>query len=85
MRSTQLTDERPWVRPWWQYSEGNGPVFFYILLIHGLALMGLILFPLPSLSVLAVALAIAAIGGDWNLCVLSPQPGSPLVALAPDS
>jgi len=63
MKSTQLTDERPWVRPWWQYSEGNGPVFFYIVLIHGLALLGLILYPLPSLSVLAVALAVAAIGG----------------------
>jgi hypothetical protein len=26
--------ERPWTRPWWQPSEGNGPVLFYIALIH---------------------------------------------------
>src|SRR2546423_998330 len=63
MRSTQLTDERPWARPWWQFSRGNGAVVFYIVLIHGLALTGLMLYPLPSLSVLAVALAMAAIGG----------------------
>jgi len=63
VRSTQLSDERPWARSWWQYSEGNGPVLFYIVLVHVLAVVGLILFPLPSLPVLAVALAVTSIGG----------------------
>jgi fatty-acid desaturase len=63
MKSTQLIDERPWERPWWQYSAGNGPVLFYFVLIHVLAIVGLILFPLPSLNVLIVALVLTSIGG----------------------
>ncbi len=56
-------NERPWTRPWWQPSEGNGATLFYIVMIHALAMVGLILFPLPGWRVLAVALAVAAIGG----------------------
>lgn len=63
MKSTQLVDEQPWTRPWWQYSKGNAPVLFYIASIHVLAVVGLILFPLPDLGVLALALAITSIGG----------------------
>ena len=63
MRAKQLTDERPWTRPWWQFSEGNGPVLFYIVVVHSLALIGLILFPLPGWRVLIAALAIASMGG----------------------
>lgn len=63
MRPAQLIDERPWMRPWWQYSEGNGPVLFYLALIHVLAVIGVILFPLPNWRVLAAALAVSAIGG----------------------
>lgn len=63
MRSTQLTDERPWTWPWWRASKGNGSVLFYLILVHALALFGLVLFPLPSWRVLAVALIIASIGG----------------------
>ena len=48
MKVSRLTEEHPWTRPWWQYSEGNGAVLFYIILIHALALLGLILFPLPG-------------------------------------
>jgi fatty-acid desaturase len=63
MKSTRLLEEHPWTRPWWQYSEGNGPVLFYLILIHGLAITGLILFPLPNWRVLVVALIINSIGG----------------------
>lgn len=63
MRSTQLTDERPWMLPWWKHSRGNGPVLFYIVIVHLLAVIGLILFPLPSWRVLAVTLVVASIGG----------------------
>ena len=63
MRSTQLSDKRPWERPWWQYSAGNGPVLFYFVLVHVLAVVGLILFPLPSWPVLTIALILASLGG----------------------
>jgi fatty-acid desaturase len=53
----------PWIRPWWQAAEGRGGALFYIVTIHALALVGIILFPLPSWRVLAVAAVIAAIGG----------------------
>ncbi|HEX4946621.1 MAG TPA: hypothetical protein VFZ34_08165 [Blastocatellia bacterium] len=55
--------ERPWKMPWWQPSEGNSAVLFYLVIIHALALVGIVLFPLPGWRVLAVALALAAIGG----------------------
>ena len=55
--------EQPWIRPWWRAAEGKGGAFFYIVMIHALALVGIILFPLPSWRVLAVALVIAALGG----------------------
>jgi stearoyl-CoA desaturase (delta-9 desaturase) len=63
MKSTELLDERPWTRPWWQPSEGNAPVLFYFVLVHALAVVGLVLFPLPGWKVLAIALAVASIGG----------------------
>lgn len=63
MRPTQLVNESPWDRPWWQYSEGNGPVLFYIILVHALALAGLILFPLPDWRIVLIALAVASMGG----------------------
>lgn len=55
--------EHPWTMPWWQAAEGRGGALFYIVLIHLLALVGIILFPLPGWRVLAVAIVIAAIGG----------------------
>jgi hypothetical protein len=55
--------EQPWIKPWWQTSKGKGPILFYLVTIHALALVGIILFPLPSWRVLAVAAVIAAIGG----------------------
>lgn len=63
MRSTQSVDSPPWKRPWWQYSDGNGPVLLYIVSIHVLAVIGLVMFPLPSWRVLAIAVAAALIGG----------------------
>lgn len=63
-KSTVTTaHEQPWIRPWWQAAEGRGGALFYIVTIHALALVGIILFPIPSWRVLAVALVIAAIGG----------------------
>ena len=63
MKSSRLTEAHPWTRPWWQYSEGNGAVLFYIVLVHALALAGLILFPLPGWRIFLIALVITSIGG----------------------
>lgn len=63
MKSTQLLVEHPWTRPWWQFSKGNGATFFYLILVHVLAIMGFILFPIPDWQVLLVALVLATIGG----------------------
>ncbi len=63
MKSTQLQDEHPWTRPWWQYSVGNGPTLFYLILIHVLAIVGLILFPLPDWRMLVAALILTSVGG----------------------
>jgi fatty-acid desaturase len=63
MSKISITDEKPWTRPWWQYSEGNGAVLFYIILVHVLAVIGLILFPLPDWRIVMVALAVASMGG----------------------
>jgi len=53
----------PWERPIWKPSKGKGAVFFYLVVIHLLAVTGLILFPLPSLSVFLVALGLIGLGG----------------------
>lgn len=63
MKSRQLIDEQPWRRPWWQFSKGNGPVLFYFIFIHLLAVAGVILFPLPGWRVFLPALMVASIGG----------------------
>src|SRR5689334_16691513 len=55
--------EQPWIKPWWQAAEGRGGALFYIVMIHALALVGVILFPLPSWRALALAAVIAILGG----------------------
>lgn len=52
-----------WERPFWKPSKGKGAVFFYLVAVHVLAITGVILFPLPSLKVFLVALALTALGG----------------------
>jgi fatty-acid desaturase len=63
MSQTAVEEIRPWERPFWKPAPGKAAVFFYLVLIHLLAIIGLILFPLPSLKVLGVALLLAALGG----------------------
>lgn len=65
MSDTIFQETRPWERPFWKPARGKGAVLFYFVVIHLLAIIGLILFPLPSLKVLGVALLLAALGGAW--------------------
>lgn len=53
----------PWTAPWWKPSKGDGPTFFYIVLIHVLALIGLVFFPTPGWKVIVATVAIGWLGG----------------------
>jgi stearoyl-CoA desaturase (delta-9 desaturase) len=63
LKVSNVTYEYPWTRPWWQFSKGNGLVLLYLIMIHVLAVVGLILFPLPNWQVLIAAMLILSIGG----------------------
>ncbi len=64
MEQTAVIQEpRPWERPFWKYAPSKLPILTYLVLIHVLAVVGIILFPLPSLKVVGIALAMVAIGG----------------------
>ena len=53
----------PWEQPFWKPVHGKEGVFTYLILIHVLSVIGLILFPLPSLKVLGMTLLFIAFGG----------------------
>lgn len=53
----------PWERPFWKPVPGKAGVFVFLVLIHVLAVIGLIFFPLPSLKILGLSLLIAGLGG----------------------
>ena len=53
----------PWTAPWWKPAKGDGPTFFYIVLIHVLALIGLVFFPMPGWKVIVATVAIGWLGG----------------------
>ncbi len=58
-----IAEIRPWEQPFWRPAPGKAGVLAYFVLIHALALIGLVLFPLPSLKVLSLTLLLAALGG----------------------
>lgn len=63
MELAATLEKRPWERPFWKPVRGKEGVFSYIVIIHVLAITGLILFPLPGWKVAGVALLFAALGG----------------------
>jgi hypothetical protein len=62
---------RPWARAWWKPVRGKEGVFAYIVIIHVLAVIGLILFPLPNWKVLAMAVLFAGLGGWAQRCAIT--------------
>lgn len=54
--------EHPWEQPWWRPAKGKAGVLFYLVLIHLLAIAGLILFPLPGWRVFGLTLLLGCIG-----------------------
>ena len=53
----------PWERPFWKPAKGKTGVFLYLVLIHGLAVIGLIMFPLPGLRIFGLTLLFVGLGG----------------------
>src|SRR5258708_12319320 len=77
MELSVTQQERAWDRPFWKPVHGKEGVFAYIVLIHTLAVVGLILFPVPSLKVVGMTLLSIALGGlGTTVCyhrMLSPK------------
>jgi fatty-acid desaturase len=53
----------PWKSPWWKPAAGDGPTFFYIVLIHLFAVAGVVFFPTPGWRVIVATVALGWIGG----------------------
>ncbi|MEA2162041.1 MAG: sn-2 palmitoyl-lipid 9-desaturase [Thermoanaerobaculia bacterium] len=53
----------PWKSPWWKTAEGDRATLFYIILIHILAVIGIVFFPTPGWKVIAATVALGWIGG----------------------
>ena len=49
INQTAMEEIRPWEQPCWRPARGKAAVFSYLLLIHILAVVGLILYPLPDI------------------------------------
>ena len=63
MSQTAIQEIRAWEQPFWRPARGKEGILFYLVLIHVLAVIGLILFPLPGLRTLSLALLFTALGG----------------------
>jgi stearoyl-CoA desaturase (delta-9 desaturase) len=53
----------PWTWRWTRWQPGEGWTFFWICLIHVLAVVGFVLFPLPGWGLFAAAYGIMWLGG----------------------
>lgn len=52
----------PWTQPWWKTTAGDGPTFYYIVLIHILAAVGLAFFATPGWRVIVATVVLAWLG-----------------------
>src|SRR5207237_984360 len=60
---TMQAQSRPWEMPIWKPVKGKESVLLYLVSIHLIAIIGLILFPVPTLPVFATALVFNLLGG----------------------
>ncbi|MBI4464051.1 MAG: hypothetical protein HY647_05050 [Acidobacteria bacterium] len=63
MNQTAIPGIHPWEQPFWKPAPGQATILLYLVLIHVLAVMGLILFPLPHWKTLGLAILLAGLGG----------------------
>ena len=62
MSRSALTEKHPWTLPWWKAEGENFWVMIYIVMIHVLAVAGIVFFPVPGWIVFLAALAMACCG-----------------------
>lgn len=70
-RSTRPSDapivsslgSEPWNGPWWKAAKGDRATLFYIILIHLLAVAGLVFYPTPGWKVIVATVALGWLGG----------------------
>lgn len=60
---TFASKQRPWDRPWWKPTRGKEAIFFYLVAIHVLAVVGLFLYPVPGWKVFGVTMLFTLLGG----------------------
>ena len=53
----------PWNAPWWKAAKGDRTTFAYVILIHLLAVAGVVFFPVPGWKIVMATLVLAWIGG----------------------
>ena len=56
-------DSEPWKWSWFRWSKNEAPVFFWVMIIHALAVVGLVLYPLPGWGMVAAAYGLFWLGG----------------------
>jgi fatty-acid desaturase len=60
---SHFNEQRPWTMKWWKAEGENTGTLIYIIAIHVLALIGIVLFPIPGWKVFLAALILAGMGG----------------------
>ena len=53
---------KPWEQPIWKPARGQAGAFAFLVIVHVLAVVGLILFPLPGWGPVLGAAALVALG-----------------------
>ena len=61
--AADLAKYEPWKQPWWRATQGDGPVLFWVILIHVCAVVGLFVAPLPGWRVILAATLLHYLGG----------------------
>ena len=63
MNLTATPEIRPWDKPFWVPAPGKAGILLYLVLIHLLALIGLIVFPWPGFRILGLTILLIILGG----------------------
>jgi len=61
--AADLSRFKPWTSPWWRPAHGDGPTFFWMVLIHVTSVAGVIIAPIPGWPVFLAAFALHFLGG----------------------
>ena len=61
--AADLAPHQPWKQPWWRATRGDGPVLFWVILIHVCAIVGPFVTPMPGWRVLLAAAVLHFLGG----------------------